>query len=193
MKRLAAALVAALALSLVPAPPAGAAVRKIKVASCPNGNRTCWPAAFAFTPDGTEIFWAERFTGRIRRTVLATGATSTWFRLRGVARDGEQGILGLAVDPDWPADGWVYVYFTKRSPLQNRIIRIRSLGGGSFEKDRLLTIPAGSFHNGGMIHFGPDGMLYAVTGDAGRPRRALRKKNEAGCGRARTDPSATMR
>jgi glucose/arabinose dehydrogenase len=151
---------------------ASAAVRRASVIKCRPTNKTCWPTAFAFTPDGGSVFYVERFTGQIRRFDRSPKKDRVWARISGVGKSGEQGLLGLAVDPDWPAQSWVYLYYSQRSPLQNRIIRIRKRSDGSLQRQRLLSIPAAQFHNGGPIHFGPDGMLYAVTGDALSPARA---------------------
>ena len=147
---------------------------------CRATNRTCWPTAFAFTPDGGSIFYVERFTGQIRRFDRSPKRDRVWARISGVAKSGEQGLLGLAVDPDWPNKGWVYLYYTRRKPLENRIVRIRKRGDGSVQTQRLLSLPAEAFHNGGPIHFGPDGMLYAVTGDAGSPSRSQDPNSPSG-------------
>ncbi|HVM10870.1 MAG TPA: PQQ-dependent sugar dehydrogenase [Actinomycetota bacterium] len=167
-----------LPLTLFPAP-SQAAVGRESVVPCPESRQPCWPAAFAISPDGTTIFYGERFTGRIVRVDVATGEERLWGRIRGLATDGEQGLLGLAVDPDWPSARWVYAYYTKASPLSNRVIRARRVDG-SLRKQHLATIPAASYHNGGAIHFGADRRLYVVTGDTGRPGRAQRIGNRAG-------------
>jgi glucose/arabinose dehydrogenase len=88
----------------------------------------------------------------------------------GVAAAGEGGLLGLAVKDDR-----LYVYSTEADG--NRIQRFDLTGApGSFalgEGEDLLTgIPSAGNHNGGRIAFGPDGKLYATTGDAGQPDRA---------------------
>jgi glucose/arabinose dehydrogenase len=160
--------------------PASAAVRRASVIKCRPTNTTCWPTAFALTPDGGSIFYVERFTGQIRRFDRSPKKDRVWARISGVGKSGEQGMLGLAVDPDWPAEDWVYLYYTQRSPRQNRIVRIRKRGDGSLHRQRLLTVPAADFHNGGPIHFGPDGMLYAVTGDALSPTRAQDPNSPSG-------------
>jgi glucose/arabinose dehydrogenase len=75
---------------------------------------------------------------------------------------GEGGLLGIAVSPDYASDRWVYVYYLAESDF--RIARLR-LGE---EPEPILTgIPADQdgFHGGGRIAFGPDGMLYAGTGE----------------------------
>jgi glucose/arabinose dehydrogenase len=128
-----------------------------------------FPTALAFAPDG-RIFYAERFTGSIRiieeRSVLPT----PFFTLENTATTGEQGLLGLALHPEFPATPWVYAYQTFDDPfdgLYNRIVRIQANGnvGGALEV-LLDPIPAASFHNGGVIAFAPDGSLFALLGDA---------------------------
>jgi len=171
-----------LACALLPAleVPAGAAGRD-RVVRCKGG--TCWPAAFTFTPDGGSIFYAERLSGEIRRFTLAGRKDRRWAKLPDVSRRGEQGVLGIALDPDWergPRQQWVYVYYTEGHPHRNVIVRLRRRGGGGVQRDRLMTIPASDFHDGGVLHFGPDDKLYAVTGDAQNPGLAQQKRSPAG-------------
>jgi aldose sugar dehydrogenase len=171
------------ALVLVALPPLGsgpaAAVGKDRVVRCKKPKR-CYVTAFAFTPDGSELFYVERFSGEIRRVVLASGNDSRWARVRDVAGGGERGVLGIAVDPQWPAEERVYVYYTEARPERNRIVRLSKGGGKGVDRKVLASIPATSFHDGGVLHFGPDGKLYAVTGDAGVPSRSQRVANPAG-------------
>jgi glucose/arabinose dehydrogenase len=160
-------------------PAAGAIVRR-RVVDCRPANPTCWPAAFDFAPDG-RIFYAERLTGQIRVFDPSRGTDRLWRRIGNVATAGEQGVLGLALDPRWPERRWVYVYYTREgSPDVNRIVRIRRRAGGTFMVRELTRVPANVNHNGGVIHFGPDGLLYAVTGDAGSPALAQDTGSRAG-------------
>jgi glucose/arabinose dehydrogenase len=157
---------------------AQAAPQEEEVVRC----RACWITAFAFTPDGSEIFYAERFSGEIRRMSLETGEDVRWARIRGVARGGERGVLGLALDPGWLQGSQherVYVYFTQAEPERNLIVRVRK-GAGRVHRLTLATVPASPVHNGGPLHFGPDGKLYAVTGDAGSPALSQRRSTLAG-------------
>lgn len=169
------ALVAAMA--MVNADPADAAAEE-RVVRCRH-PRACWITAFAFTPGGRSILYVERFTGEIRRFSLATGKDLRWARIRDVAGGGERGVLGLAVDPQWPGQRRVYVHFTEAHPQRNRIVRLDK-SGRRLERRVLAVIPGANFHNGGVLHFGPDGRLYAVTGDAGSPDRSQQVGNPAG-------------
>ena len=175
---LALALAATAVVALQPVEPASA-VGRARVVKCKK-PRACWITAFAFTPAGDELFYVERYSGEIRRVVLATGNDTRWTRIRGVAGAGEQGVLGIALDPDWESgEERVFVYYTRRRPERNLIVRLTK-GGGKVRRKILVTIPATTFHDGGVIHFGPDGKLYAVTGDAGVPSRSQRVRNPAG-------------
>jgi aldose sugar dehydrogenase len=155
--------------------PAGAAT-SVRVVDCRASNPECWPTAFAFTPDSKILFYVERFTGQIRKVTLATDRDVLWKRIRHVPDEegGEQGLLGLALDPDWgqgPKQRWVYAFYTNAQVGENQIVRLRKGPAGGIERQVLLRIdldPPNRNHNGGVIHFGPDGKLYAVTGDQGQ-------------------------
>ena len=152
-------------LAAIPLSSASAA-KRVRVVSC--GDSSCWPTAFDFTPNGRKIFYVRRFSGEIRVKNLRTKRDRRWARIAGVATSGEQGLLGLALDPRWPKKKNVFAYYTNRSPLQNRIVRLRK-GGGKTRRHRIFSLGGNSNHNGGVIGFGPDGMLYAVIGDLGDP------------------------
>lgn len=151
----------------------------------------CWPAAFTFTPDGRQIFYLERYSGEIHRYTLKGGRDTRWGSVGPVDADGERGALGIDVDPRWKKGKgkqrkkhrWVYVFYTNESPLENRIARLRQRPrGGGLTEQRLETISIGgaSNHNGGPIHFGPDGKLYVVTGELADPSRAQDRGDPAG-------------
>jgi len=133
-----------------------------------------WPVALAFAPDG-RWFVAERFTGAIRVVEAGAVRPGPWATLS-VLTGGEQGLLSLAVDPRWAqGDRWVYAYHTYDAAGRptNRIVRLFDSGGNGTGLDVVLDgIPASSFHNGGIVEFGPDGALFATTGDAQNPANA---------------------
>jgi glucose/arabinose dehydrogenase len=79
--------------------------------------------------------------------------------------DGEGGLLGLAIDPSYDSDHFLYVFHTSSS--DNRIERFTVSGNALTAQKTLLTgILKNKFHNGGRLRWGPDGKLYASTGDA---------------------------
>jgi glucose/arabinose dehydrogenase len=152
----------------------------------PCKEASCWPAAFAFTPNGKELFYLERYTGEIRRVVLQNGRDIRWGSVDGVAGGGEQGALGIALHPGWhkkAANRWVYVFYTDQGTQENRIVRLRKKSGGGLQRQTLLRIgptPNTLNHNGGVIHFGPDGLLYSVTGERNDEGRAQDLADPAG-------------
>ncbi|KQQ20771.1 glucose dehydrogenase [Rathayibacter sp. Leaf299] len=113
---------------------------------------------------------SERDSGRILE-LASDGSTRPIGTVDGVVSRGESGLLGLAVDDE----GRLYAYSTGSDG--NRIQRFDVTGepgalalGGS--ETILDGLPSASYHDGGRIAFGPDGMLYATVGDAGRTERA---------------------
>jgi glucose/arabinose dehydrogenase len=125
------------------------------------------PWGLAFLPDGSALV-SERVSARILR-VRPGAAPVEVARLPEVQAAGEGGLLGLAVSPTYAQDGYVYAYYTAAS--DNRIVRFR-LAASPQQQVIRSGIPKSSIHNGGRIHFGPDGMLYAGTGDGGQTANA---------------------
>jgi len=123
------------------------------------------PWGLAFLPDGGALV-SERDRGRILR-VRPGAEPEEVATVPGVAPRGEGGLLGVAVSPDYQRDRLVYAYLTTTD--DNRIVRFRV---GEAPQVLLAGIPRAAIHNGGRIAFGPDGMLYAGTGDASDGRNA---------------------
>lgn len=140
------------------------------------------PWGLAFLPDGGALV-TQRSLGTIVR-VTAQGQVTESGRVAGVKPAGEGGLLGIAVSPDFANDQSVYVYYT--SATDNRIVKMHWTSSGQVDgsaKDQQVIvkgIPKGTIHNGGRLAFGPDGMLYASTGETGQGSKAQDKKSLAG-------------
>ena len=149
----------------------------IRVEAWVTGLEAPW--SLVFLPDGRALV-SER-PGRIRMiqnghlekspyavfetTRGASGAGDFFLNL--FAR-GEGGLMGLAVHPKFPTEPYIYAMYTWRGArgVRNRIVRLVDRGThGVFDKIVLGGVPGALFHNGGRIALGPEGMLYATTGE----------------------------
>lgn len=126
--------------------------------------------AMGVAPDG-RIFVCEQ-GGTLR--IFKTGALlPTPFATLPTTANDERGLLGVTFDPQFGTNGYVYVYYTASSPtIHNRISRLTAdpatpdqmLAGSELALVDLPTLLATN-HNGGALHFGPDGKLYAAVGN----------------------------
>jgi glucose/arabinose dehydrogenase len=135
------------------------------------------PWAVAQAPDG-RLFVTER-PGRVRIVRLGGGGLQSqpWANVPARANpDAERGLLGIALDPDFARNSFVYLYYSYAGPggaTLNRLIRMRDNNGTGTDETILLdNIPGAANHDGGRIAFGPDGKLYIATGDGEQQNRA---------------------
>jgi glucose/arabinose dehydrogenase len=125
------------------------------------------PTAMAFAPDG-RLFVAQQ--GGALRVIKNGSLLATPFLTVTVNSSGERGLLGVAFDPDFPINQFVYIYYTATSPaIHNRVSRFTANGDLAVPGSEtvLLDLPnlSATNHNGGAIHFGPDGKLYVAVGE----------------------------
>ncbi|HSQ92363.1 MAG TPA: PQQ-dependent sugar dehydrogenase [Nitrospiraceae bacterium] len=139
-----------------------------------------FPVGMALAPDG-RVFFNERLTGRIRLINPQWQLVPTQFCQITIGTNGEQGVLGLTLDPDFANNRFVYVYHTASSPLRNRVVRYTDSSGSCTQETIILdNLPASTNHNGGIIQFGPDGKLYVIIGDAENTANAQNVTSLAG-------------
>ncbi len=101
----------------------------------------------------------------------------------GVATDGEQGLLGVALHPDFPQKPYVYASVVRlvSGVAKNQIVRFATSTGTTCEMQVVFNGgTATPTHVGGRILFGPGGMLYLVVGDKRRPASSQDVATRAG-------------
>lgn len=135
------------------------------------------PWELVFLPDGGMLL-TER-----PGVLTLLGSPEGKLTVEGVHHQGEGGLLGMALHPEFAANNYLYLYFTtiQNGQVINRVERY--VYRDHTLSDKLLIIdnlPGARYHDGGRIAFGPDGYLYITTGDAGNPQSAQDLNSLAG-------------
>jgi glucose/arabinose dehydrogenase len=160
-------LLAAIGLGLL-APPAQATPVDPSFAETPF--LTFYPrlTALAWAPDGSNRLFVVQKTGRLWIVENGQILTTPFATLTPVVVASECGMLGIAFDPDFVTNGYVYVFATV-SVTEQQIIRYTAVGNTGTDKTVIVAgLPtAGVNHDGGALGFGPDGKIYWAVGDNG--------------------------
>ncbi|CAM5709453.1 hypothetical protein SALBM311S_10020 [Streptomyces alboniger] len=173
--------VAATAGLLVPLAESGhaAPVPTVPAAHAPSGIKTVSsgltiPWGVAWLPDGSALV-NERDSLKVFRTTASGKRTEVTASPQIAAPNSGQSLLGIAVSPNWAKDHHVFIYHGAKEG--NRIARLTFDGSKLTGYKTLVKGIKRGLHNGGRIKFGPDGYLYATTGDADNKDSAQNKKS----------------
>ena len=148
------------------------------------------PNDFCFLPDGRCLIASAN--GAV--AVYAATQLGQVGTVPAVVFGGEQGLLSVAADPNFPANGYVYVYYSSSADAFMHLDRFTCTGDLANPASTNLTFVPGSrrvildalpnnspYHNGGSLRFGPDGKLYLSTGDDSNDCAAQSLTSGCGC------------
>jgi len=159
----------------------GAPVERVEVSTLATDLEVPW--SFAFLPGGDALV-TERDSGKLLRVSPSGDVREIQTLPEGGS--GEGGLLGVAVSPEYQVDRYIYAYYTTEA--DNRVVRFRM---GETLEPILTGIPVNTYHDGGRIKFGPDGMLYVSTGDAGDAENS-QDRNSLGGKILRIEPDGSI-
>jgi glucose/arabinose dehydrogenase len=126
------------------------------------------PLGLVWTPDGRKLFFSEVKLGRIRLMIDGVLQPEPFVTLP-IAKGAETGMLGLAIDPEYDKNHYVYAYHSEADSNRNHVLRFEDRDGRAMNQTEILRSVAisdrGGAHNAGRMAFGPDGMLYVSAGN----------------------------
>jgi glucose/arabinose dehydrogenase len=128
-------------------------------------------SGFEFAPDG-RIFILQR-TGAIKIYKNNQLLPTPFYTFSSVA-EGDRGLIGIAFDPAFATNHYVYFYYTG-TDLFNHLVRFDASNDTAPDNGTELYtthVPSNQLHVGGSIRFGPDGKMYFAVGDNGYPPNA---------------------
>ena len=133
-----------------------------------GGNLGGSPTAMEFAPDGRLFVCLQNGTLRVIKN--GTLLSAPFIKLA-VDSSGERGLLGIAFDPDFARNNYLYLYHTvPGSPAHNQVSRFTAAGDVAAANSEVVLLDLSNLstapnHNGGATHFGPDGKLYVAAGE----------------------------
>jgi len=139
------------------------------------------PTPMEFAPDG-RLFICQQ--GGALRVIKNGALLPAPFVSLTVDDNGERGLLGIAFDPQFASNNFVYVYYTATSPSHNRVSRFTANGDVALVGSETILLELENLnatnHNGGAIHFGTDGKLYVAVGENANASNAQTLTNRLG-------------
>ena len=163
---------------------------RTRAATVPTGftdtvvaNNLTSATAMAIAPDGRVFVCLQ---GGALRVVKNGALLPTPFLNVTVNSSGERGLLGIAFDPNFASNNFVYVYYTATTPaIHNRVSRFTANGDVAVAGSETVILDLDNLsgatnHNGGAMHFGLDGKLYIAVGENATPSHAQTLANLLG-------------
>jgi len=128
------------------------------------------PTTVQFLPDGRMLILERLGTIKIVQSGASTFDTTPFMTLTNINIDeGERGLSGITLDPNFSSNGHFYLFYTANSPLRDRVSRFTATGNTASLGSELIVwqdnVDAFFWHHGGSVAFGPDGKLYISVGD----------------------------
>ena len=155
------------------------------------------PTSMEFAPDGRLFVTQQGGQLRVHLPGMTSPQGPAFLNLTSVTNSaGERGLLSVALDPQFMSNGFVYVYYTRTTPtVHNRISQFKAApaepepapyrpGNTAPLSSEVVLMDlenlSATNHNGGAMHFGPDGKLYIAVGENAVPSNSQTLSNRLG-------------